>query len=134
MECIKLVLEDKNETSVSLGLIEAFEQKHNIDILEHSLIQNIQDTDLEVMYSFFEEDILEDFIYDLIEFGIRIKKRENFTESLFEIIDSNKVGKFKERFDYTIGFEDILENFYLKHRPSDNIMINIFSEKKIVSK
>lgn len=123
MKCTKLTIEKTSDLIFGKNFIENFEEKHDIDdILEYCLVEDLEDENCQIIYFVLEDNnILEDFIYDLIEYQIKIIDRTDFSSNLFNIIKNQKVDKFKQKFEYTIGFENILENFY--NKTSTNVIL-----------
>lgn len=92
-------------------IFDSFLNQYEIDLLESTLSKNSDCGQYQVIYTFFSEEMVDSLIDLFIEYGVIIVKREDCSVEVINFIINDELGSFKNEFDYTLDFDDIMKSF-----------------------
>lgn len=105
-------------------IFDSFFEEYNVDLLEVALLKTSDCNQHDIMYTFFSKEMVDYLVNLFIESEISIVSREVCTNEIVNIIITNNVSNFKSEFDYTIGFDELIESF-----SKEEIIVNAILEK-----
>lgn len=92
-------------------IFDSFLNQYEIDLLELTLSKNSDCGQYQVIYTFFSEEMVDSLIDLFIEYDIIILKREDCSVEIVNFIINDELDSFKNEFDYTLDFDNIMESF-----------------------
>lgn len=113
----EVLLEKHNEFFNNL-----FDYYENKGINIRSLILINEDEEFEYIYLFLDSMDLKFFLNNLIENDIEILHQEDYTDKLLDIIKSNKLEEFMQKFVDLTFLEEVIRNFIINNVTKDIIL------------
>lgn len=111
-------------------IFDSFFSEHNIDLLDVALFRKSDCNQYDIIYTFFPIEMVDFLVNLFIDSEISIVSREVCTNEIVDIIISNDVNNFKNQFDYTIGFDELIESISKEEAVIDAILRKVSKDGK----
>jgi hypothetical protein len=116
------ILKIKNEIENNETIYFEFIEKYGFSIFDKMLIKTSSCDTYEYLYLFMNVDELNGFIGLLLEQGITIHSKKDYTNELLSIIVNNKVDEFKDEFDLSFNIDELISMFYDMAVSKDDVL------------
>ena len=128
MVATKLTIKRTTDSDKFDFVFNSFFEKYNIDLLEVSLSGASECGQYDIIYTFFSKEMVDHLTELMIEADITIFKREDFTNQIIKLIIDNDLESFKNKLDYVVEFDNIIDIVSEEEIIVDTILDKILNE------
>jgi len=124
MIATKLTIKKSTDYKRDEFIFDSFLAEYDVDLLDIALFKTSDCNQYDIIYTFFPKEMVDFLINLFIESEISIVSREVCTNEIVNIIVSNNINDFKSQFQYTIGFNELIESI-----SKQEVVVNAILEK-----
>ena len=111
-------------------IFDSFFSEYNVDLLDVALFSKSDCNQHDIIYTFFPIEMVDCLVNLFIDSEISIVSREVCTNEIIDIIIDNNINSFKSQFDYTIGFDELIESISKEEVVIDAILRKVSKNGK----